>query len=58
MIMADWFADADFAVHADIKIHTGCVFTIFKGEIQTISMKQKINTKIYMEAELVAANYV
>ena len=45
-------------VHSDIKSHTRGVLTMVKGEIQTISMKQKINKKSYIEASFVAANYV
>ena len=44
MTMADY--DADFAVHVDMKSHTGGVLTMGKGEIQTISMKQMINKKV------------
>ena len=54
--MADWYADAAFAVHVDMKSHTGCVLAMGKWVIKMISMKQKINTKISTEAKLVAAN--
>ena len=58
MKVADWYSNADFAVHADIKSHTGGVLTMGKGETQTIPTKQNINTKFSTEEELVAANYV
>ena len=48
--MADCYADAYFAVHADMKSYTGVVLTMGKGSIQNISMNRKINTKSSMEA--------
>ena len=48
--MAEWYTDADFVVHADMKSHTGVVLTMGKGDIQTISMKPKISTKCSTEA--------
>ena len=50
MTMAYWYANADFAVHVDIKSHMEGVLTMVKGEIQTISMNQKLNTKISTKA--------
>ena len=50
MTMTDCYADTNFEVHVDMKEHTGGVLTIGKGEIQTISMKQKLNTKSSTEA--------
>ena len=48
MNMTDWYAHADFALHADMKNHTVGVLKMFKGSTQTISMKQKINIKFSM----------
>ena len=50
MTIVYWYADSDFTVHADIKSNMGGVLTMGKGETQTISMNQKINTKRYMES--------
>ena len=58
MIISYWYAYAAFEVHSDMKSHVGGVLTMGKGEIQTISMNQKLNTKRSTKAELVAANYV
>ena len=44
--MVYWYDNADFEIHAEIKSHTGAVLTMGEVEIQTISMKQKINKKI------------
>ena len=53
-----WWADASFAVHPDMKSHTGGIMTLGKGAIQSISRKQKLNTKSSTEAELVGADDV
>jgi len=53
-----WWADAAFAVHSDMKSHTGGAMTLGKGMIQCISQKQKLNTLSSTEAELVGANDV
>ena len=45
MTMSDWYADAAFAVHADMKIHTGGVLTMDKGAIHFFSMNLNINTQ-------------
>ena len=51
-----WGADASFAVHPDMKSHTGYGMTMGKGYLQTTSRKQKLNTRSSTEAELVAAD--
>jgi hypothetical protein len=51
-----WYADAAFAVHFDLKSHTGGMFTLGKGAASHISSKQKINTRSSTEAELVGAD--
>ena len=51
-----WFADAAYAVHNNMKSHTGYVMTLGKGAVQSKSIKQKLNTKSSTEAELVAAD--
>jgi len=51
-----WYADAAFAVHKDMKSHTGYMMTMGKGAVQSRSLKQKINTKSSTEAELIAAD--
>ena len=38
-----WYVDVDFAVHADMKSHTGSVFSLGKGMIVADSTKQKVN---------------
>ena len=51
-----WFADAAFAVHQDMKSHTGLNMTWGQGSVISASRKQKLNTTSSCEAELVAAN--
>jgi hypothetical protein len=53
-----WYVDASFAVHPDFKSHTGGVMTFGHGAVQSISRKQKLNTKSSTTAELVAADDV
>ena len=58
MGVVQWWADAAFAVHKDMKSHTGGVMTLGKGAVQSISQKQKLNTKSSTEAEVVGADDV
>ena len=51
-----WWADAAFAVHPDMKSHTGGIMMFGKGSVQSISRKQKLNTKSLTEAEVVGAD--
>ena len=54
--IVQWWADTAFAVHPDMKSHTGATMTMGKGAIQAISNKQRLNTKSSTEAESVAAD--
>ena len=47
-----WYIDAAFAVHPDMKSHTGLVFTLGKGAITSASTKQKNNSRSSTESEL------
>ena len=51
-----WYVDASFAVHPDFKSHTGAVMTMGEGAVQTISPKQKLNTRSSTESELVGGD--
>ena len=51
-----WSIDAAFAVHPDMKSHTGMAMTMGKGSITSMSKKQKLNTRSSTEAELVAVD--
>ena len=48
-----WWIDAAFAVHPDMRGHTGGTMTMGKGSIITKSAKQKLNTSSSTEAKLV-----
>jgi KUP system potassium uptake protein len=48
--------DASYAVHDDMKSHTGGAISFGRGTIMTKSSKQKLNTKSSTEAELVGAS--
>ena len=48
------YVDASYAVHHDLKSHTGVVLTLGKGAVYVGSSKQKIVAKSSTEAELIA----
>jgi hypothetical protein len=50
-----WYVDASFAVHPDYKSHTGAtmLYGDGNGAVQSISRKQKLNTRNSTESELV-----
>lgn len=51
-----WFIDGAFAVHQDMKSHTGAYMTFGKGMVNGTSSAQKINTTSSTEAEVVAVH--
>jgi len=53
-----WWVDASFAVHGDMKGHTGGVMSLGRGAIFSTSTKQKLNTRSSTECELVGVNDV
>ena len=54
-----WWVDASFAVHEDMRSRTGMQMSLGTGTIYGTSQKQKINTGSSTEAELVGArNYL
>jgi hypothetical protein len=54
-IMETW-VDASYAVHLNMKSHTGGAVSFGRGAVMSKSSKQKLNTKSYKEAELVGAS--
>ena len=56
--VVNWYIDAAFAVHNDMKSHTGAVMTFGRGSACSQSSKQKLNTKSSTEAELVGVDDV
>jgi len=51
-----WSVDASFAVHNDMKSHTGGVMTLGSGALIAMSTKQKLKTISSTEAELVGVS--
>jgi hypothetical protein len=51
-----WWVDASFAVHPDMRSHTGAVLSLGKGGVYSLSVRQKLNTKSSTEAELVGVD--
>ena len=56
--LVKWWTDGAFAVHIDMRSHTGAVMTLGEGTAFSTSRKQKLNTKSSTEAELVAVDDV
>ena len=52
----EWWIDGAFAVHDDMKSHSGAYMSLGKGALIGGSTKQKLNTKSSTEAELVAVD--
>jgi hypothetical protein len=53
-----WYVDASFAVHKDMRSHTGATLTLGSGVISSISTKQKVNSRSSTEAELIGVDDV
>ena len=51
-----WFVDASFAVHPNMRSHTGGALTLGRGCPVVTSTKQKLNTRSSTEAELVGVD--
>ena len=56
MSVMKWWVDASFAVHPDMRGHTGGALTMGKGAILSTSTRQKLNTKSSTESELVGVD--
>ena len=48
-----WWVDASYAVHPNMRSHTGATMTLGKGSPYSLSSKQKINAVSSTETELV-----
>jgi hypothetical protein len=53
-----WWVDASYAVHVDMKSHTGGTMSLGKGSLYSMSNKQKLVTRSSTEAEVVGAHDV
>ena len=51
-----WWIDASYAVHPNMRSHTGATMSMGKGCPISLSTKQKINTRSSTEAEIVGVN--
>ena len=49
--------DSLYAIHPDMRSHSGIIMSLGKGVTDTKSSKQKLNTKSSTEAELMAIYY-
>ena len=48
-----WWMDAAFAVHPDMKGHTGGTMSLGKGSVYSTSAKQKMNSRSSTESEVI-----
>jgi hypothetical protein len=53
-----WWVDASYAVHPDMKSHTGGALSLGRGVIYGTSKRQKLNTKSSTESEIVGVDDV
>jgi hypothetical protein len=53
-----WWVDASFAVHTDMKSHTGGTLSLGKGSVYSTSSKQKLVTRSSTEAEVIGVHDV
>ena len=53
-----WWIDASYAVHADMKGHTGAALLLGKGAVYSGSWKQKLVARSSTESELVGVHDV
>ena len=53
-----WYIDEEFAVHKDMRVHTGGFITMVKVGACMQSRKQKLNTKSSNEADIVGVEDV
>ena len=53
-----WYIDSSFAVHNDMRGHTGAGLTLGRGSVYNKSTKQKINGKSSTEIELIGVDDV
>jgi hypothetical protein len=53
-----WWVNVSYAVHPDMKSHTGGVMSLGTGAAYTVSKKQKLNTKSTTKSELVGIDDV
>ena len=56
--MMRWYIDVSFAVHNNMRGHTGAGMTMGKGSMYNKSTKQKINGKSSTETELIGVDDV
>ena len=54
--MICWWADSAFAVHPNMRSHTGGMLSLGGGAMYATSTYQKLNTKSSTEAKLVAVD--
>ena len=58
MNVVKWWLDASFAIHRNIRSHTGGVMTLGSVGVYTVSTKHNLSTRSSTEIELVSLHDV
>jgi len=56
ILLLKWYIDAAFAIHADMRSHSGGMLTIGNGYSYGAFTRQRLNTKISTESEVVGVS--
>ena len=56
MTVINWYIDGAFAVHEDMRSHSGATMILGKGSVYSGSSKQKLNVRSSTETEIVAVD--
>jgi hypothetical protein len=55
-VMKGMYINLSFAVHKDMRSHTGAIMTLCKGAIILNSTKQRVNARSLTESKMIAAD--
>ena len=55
-VMLKWFIDGSYAVHPNMRGHTGGGLTMARGFPISLSRNHKLNTRIYTKSEIVGVD--
>jgi hypothetical protein len=53
-----WYVDSSFAVHKDMRSHTGAIMTLGHGAIISNSTKQEVDAQSSTKSEIIAVNNI
>ena len=56
LLVVHWWIYASYNTHDDYRGQTGCMTNLGKGDSLNLSLKQKLNAKIFTEEELLGTH--